>query len=270
LLSHNLILNTVKAKETIAAIETMKPVITLILIVLTFISCKKVQFSDSQSGGLVDAVRAPRRLVEKRVLPPPPLKFKDVVILGNSITFTPSNPFGEWKGNWGMAASAIDSDYVHRLAVRLKTLDPTCQVTARNIAEFEEGYVNYDFDANLKDLRDGKPDLLILRIGEDIDVASFNANVFKQRYQALINYFAANNGRLRVLAVGPVWNAYLAESIMRSFSPYASLAHINDDLTNTSQGLFQTPGIALHPSDKGMRMITDTIWSAIKRLQPIR
>jgi hypothetical protein len=42
-----------------------------------------------------------------------------VLILGNSITYAPANPDIFWYGNWGMAASADDKDYVHLLTAVL-------------------------------------------------------------------------------------------------------------------------------------------------------
>ncbi|MGN6395064.1 MAG: hypothetical protein ACTHMI_05860 [Mucilaginibacter sp.] len=252
----------------------MKLYTILLLIALAAVSCKKDQtiiFPGKQSSlsgpdqpfkHLPDG-RHPEKHIELH--PHSALKFKNVVILGNSITFTPSNPNGEWKGNWGMAASAADSDYVHRLTAHFTALNPTCRVSARNIAEFEIDYVNYDFDANLKDLRDSAPDLLILRIGEDVDVPTYNANIFKARYTALIDYFISKNSKLLVLGAGPLWNAYLMEPIMHD-NAYVSLAHINEDRTNTAYGLFNTPGLQVHPSDKGMRAISDSIWSGVKRL----
>jgi len=110
----------------------MKFIIYFLLIIVVFGSCQKTYTRLPDASTLI-----------------PQLKFKNVVILGNSITFTPSNPVGEWKGNWGMAASAADSDFVHRLAVSFRKFVPSCKVTARNIAEFELYYNNYDFNANL-------------------------------------------------------------------------------------------------------------------------
>lgn len=245
----------------------MKFSVFLLLIAVTAASCRKERTPAARL-----TVSPPEQNSPPLTPPPPPppppeqLKFKNVVILGNSITFTPLNPAGEWKGNWGMAASAADSDYVHRLTAHFRKLVPDCKVTARNIAEFEVDYVHYNFDAQLKDMRDSIPDLLILRIGEDVDPVNYNPDVFKSRYEALVNYFLSKNSKLMVLGVGPLWNAYMVEPIMR-YTSYVSLAHVDDDRTNSSFGLFTTPGIQVHPSDKGMRVISDSVWAGVSRLK---
>jgi len=223
----------------------MKISAIFVLMALSVVSCKKDK----------STIRTP--------------KFKNIVILGNSITFSAPDLNGEWKGSWGMAASAADSDYVHLLTARFKLVDSNCKVTARNITGFEKDYVNFNFDGNLKDLRDSVPDLLILRIGENVQPSTYNAETFKARYIALIDYFIAKNGKLSVLGVGPLWNAYLVEPVMKG-QPYVSLARINQDKSNTAYGLFTDPGIQIHPNNKGMRAISDAIWSGLEKLKPVQ
>jgi hypothetical protein len=241
----------------------MKPFISLVLIFIVASSCRKEHTSVPQ---LIES--PPKQTIPPPPLPTPPqqLKFKNVVILGNSITFSPPNTSIGWNGSWGMAASVIDSDYVHRLTVKFRKLVPDCKVMIRNIGEFEVDYVHYDFDAKLKDLRDSIPDLLILRIGEDVGPDNYDMSVFKPRYEALVNYFLSGNNKLYVLGVGPLWNSYMVESVMQ-YTPYVSLSHVDDDKLNSSFGLFANYGIQVHPSDRGMKAISDSIWMGVSRLK---
>ena len=86
-----------------------------------------------------------------------------ILILGNSITYAPTDPSIGWNGSWGMAASVADKDYVHLLTARFKASNNNTTVVAVNIAAFETGFDTYDFDANLKAYRDAKPDAIIDR-----------------------------------------------------------------------------------------------------------
>ncbi len=184
-----------------------------------------------------------------------------VVVLGNSITYSPANPSIGWNGNWGMAASAVDKDYIHLLTAHLKATNPASTLAFTNIAAFENNFDTYNFD-DLKSLRDAKPNILILRIGENVTRSGTADSVlFDKKYADLINYFKTNNPQLKILAVGSVWpQRELANTVMRKYSDFISLVSLQSDLSNFAFGLYPDPGIQAHPSDKGMNAISDQIW----------
>lgn len=71
-------------------------------------------------------------------LPVGRLRIEKILFLGNSSTFHPPRDEVDWQGNWGMAASAADKDYVHLLVTKLgQELGGTQQLMAKNIADFE-------------------------------------------------------------------------------------------------------------------------------------
>ncbi len=202
-------------------------------------------------------------VVQRKVDTIPQPAYSNVVILGNSITFTPANPSLGWYGNWGMAATVADSDYVHLLTVKFKQRNPNCVVTIRNISSFETDFKNYSLDANLKDLRDIKPDLLIIRIGENVNQAPLDTAAFRDKYQALINYFS---NKPPILAVGSFWSMPVVDKIMSGYSKFITLSNLSRDPTNASFGLWTNTGVQYHPGNKGMRNISNAIWSAILKL----
>ncbi|MEK7718889.1 MAG: hypothetical protein AAB347_04655, partial [Bacteroidota bacterium] len=67
-------------------------------------------------------------------------KVKIVVVLGNSIVHTPPVPEIGWYGDWGMAASVRDSDFIHLLIRDIHQIDPSVVVKFKNIADFERGF----------------------------------------------------------------------------------------------------------------------------------
>jgi len=224
----------------------MKNILSLLLLIIFCASCKK-----SPAG-------------------PEPVEingnFSNVVILGNSITLAASDPSIGWNGNWGMAASAPEFDYVHILESRLKQKNNLAKLTAFNISQFERDYVHYNLDDNLKEFRKSKPDLLIIRIGENISQDSIDITVFERKYTDLITYFKSDNPSLKVLGVGSFWGNEIADRIMAEKSDFITLKSLNEDLSNYAWGLYNDQGVASHPSDKGMKAISDMIWKKMSLL----
>ncbi|MES2809991.1 MAG: SGNH/GDSL hydrolase family protein [Bacteroidota bacterium] len=193
------------------------------------------------------------------------LTFSNVVILGNSITYAPANPSIGWNGNWGMAASKPELDYVHILESHFKVNNPKVVLSVKNIQPFEVDAAHYDFDAELKSLRDSHPDLVIIRIGENVS-ADVDLAMFEKRYAALINYFKADNPNVIVLSGGSIWGSVI-DNVMAKHPPFILLKSIVNEGANFSTGLFADAGVAAHPTDKGMQNIASLIWDYIKTLK---
>lgn len=191
-----------------------------------------------------------------------------VVVFGNSITYAPATPTIGWNGNWGMAATVQDSDYVHILTSRLKSSDQLNELMFKNIAAFENEFDTYNIDANLKAYRDFKPDLLIMRIGENVTRKAESA-LFEQKYIELLNYFKSANPNIKILAVGSVWpEREMSDNVLKKHSEYISLEEMHTDLSYFAFGLYANPAVESHPSNKGMRHISDRIWEASVLLIP--
>ena len=196
-----------------------------------------------------------------------PVPFTNILILGNSITYSAANPGIGWNGSWGIAASAPEKDYVHLLAGYFKQRNAKSVVQAVNISAFEMNSAAFDFDAELKNYRNTKPDLLIIRIGENVN-SSFDAVVFAKRYQALLAYMRTDNPNLKILAAGSFWpDRDYINIILSSYTPYVSLSFLGNDISNYAFNLQNvSDAVKGHPGDKGMQGIATTIWAKIEEL----
>ena len=116
-----------------------------------------------------------------------PSAIRRILFLGNSITLHGPKADIGWTGNWGMAASSEDKDYVHLVTSALaQHTGSKPQIMVRNIADFERNYATYDVDGQMKDLFAFDPDLVVLAIGENVPAldsedakAQFKAGVMK-------------------------------------------------------------------------------------------
>jgi hypothetical protein len=191
--------------------------------------------------------------------------FSNVVILGNSITRASENPSIGWNNNWGMAATKREFDYLHLLTAEMKLRNPDIKVSAIPTGEFEVDFVNFNL-SYFSEMKALKPDLLILRFGENTKLDHPQLSNFEGKYAALIEYFKENNPDIKILAVGSFWGNPVVDAAMKKHSKFVTLTPLLNDITNQAFGQFESYSVAVHPSDKGMRAIKDIIWEALKNL----
>lgn len=193
-------------------------------------------------------------------------KINKILILGNSIVAHDPKPEIGWTGNWGMAASCRDSDFVHILTREIQQVNPSAVIKYINIADFERGYKTY----SLSKLNDARfPDLLIVKLSENVDDKNAEKDSFIFYYNQLLNYVAPpQKNTVKVLLDG-FWvnrnvNSMIKDYAQRNGSQFVEISDLSSDSTNTAKGLFEHTGVASHPSDKGMRLIEQRIWTAVK------
>jgi hypothetical protein len=188
-----------------------------------------------------------------------------ILFLGNSITLHSPAPDIGWTGNWGMAASSEENDYVHKLCSMLTAAGYNPIIHIRNVAEFERdpaGISPAYFDNDLAFM----PDVVIFRMCENTPAEQQEA--FAAAYEELICRFRADTG-CAVIAVGPFWENNTMENLMRDAADrcgavWLSLSSLHGDITYQAVGQFEHSGVASHPSDKGMQAIADIIFEGMK------
>jgi hypothetical protein len=192
-------------------------------------------------------------------------RIKRVVILGNSLVRHGRAPDIGWNGDWGMAASVRDSDFVHILIRNIHQKDPTVKIQFRNIADFERSFASYKL-SKLDSFRNA--DLLIVKISENVNNHTALDSNFVYHYDRLIKYLASEKKSVKVIVDG-FWKKQDVNTMIRKYAevhqyPFVTTTDLSDDPSNTAKGLFKHEGVAAHPSDKGMRMIAQRVWESIK------
>lgn len=221
------------------------------IVILGLVSCKKEQPNS-----------APPTITEHTI----DATISNVLILGNSITFSSADSKVGWLGNWGMAASAPELDYVHLLTANFKRLNPKCIVTARNISRFEREYKTYNYQKDFKEFQDLHPDLIILRIGENVEQIGLNKSEFEEKYVQLLTFLKQNNANVKILAAGSFWGNDPVDKIMNDHSKFVPLKNLSYDQTYKAKGLFDNYGVSEHPSDSGMKAVAEIIWNGLDKL----
>lgn len=197
-----------------------------------------------------------------------------VLFLGNSITLHGPKADIGWHGNWGMAASRQDRDYVHLLTAKIaKAAGGIPQIAIRNIADFERQFQTFDLNTGLQKELDLKPELVVVAIGENVpaltteELKTGYARAFRDLLSAL-----KKNGAKNIVVRSSFWADPAKDEIMKAASEEASAIFVsiseigaNPENAARSERNFEHAGVAAHPGDQGMQAIASALWNAIEQ-----
>lgn len=197
-----------------------------------------------------------------------------VLFLGNSITLHAPAPNIGWDGNWGMAASAIEKDYVHILLGKWKQATGKTPVSmVKNIAEFERNLDEYVISEQLKDELSFKADTIILAIGEN--AATPKNDEERKRFSTALDQLLKSlkeNSAPTIYVRSQFWpdvekDTLLKQAAERAGCVWVDLNQLGADPANAAKAErhFDHAGVAGHPGDKGMQAIADKIWQEIEK-----
>lgn len=234
---------------------------------ISSLEAKKVVLTDTATGDKYTISVTNGNLVAKA------LGFSNILHIGNSICRHPIVA-GTWWGDWGMAASIRENDYVHQFLSLVQTIKPTAVTDAINLADWEWNYETYD-KTLLNSSLTGK-DLVVIRIGEN---ATYSAN-FKAEYKELIQYIHTQNPTATIILGGQFWTETNKENDMKAVAdelglPFVSIMHLNTPEHKWTNNVDQVygddnqwhtitnQGVADHPNDLAMQKISQLLFNAL-------
>ena len=199
-----------------------------------------------------------------------------VLFLGNSITLHGPKADIGWTGNWGMAASSEDKDYVHLVTTALaQHAGSRPRIMVGNIADFERNYATYDVDKQMKDLFALDPDLVVLAIGENVPALASEGDKaqFRTGVMSILRCALARRHPL-VVVRSCFWADAAKDEVLRQACQdvngiFVDAGPIGRDAANAarSERAFTHDGVAAHPGDKGMKALADAIVGAVLNSQ---
>lgn len=209
---------------------------------------------------------------ERLVIPPTPSGSGNplkILIVGNSIAVRFPDPAVSWTGSWGMAASSQDKDFSHVLYAHISTKTPRpVEMRIQSFVDFERDFDHFDF-LSVTEYKDYQPDLIILRIGDNVSHDLAKGADFKRAYQALIA-FLSPSGKAYVVATSSWFPNDIVDQSMRvsCIAPQCSFVELSNlyaDYSNSASAerAFDVPVVGRHPGDKGMKAVADAIGAAV-------
>ncbi len=189
-----------------------------------------------------------------------------IMIMGNSITRHGYRPSIGWYGDWGMAASCEEKDYVHLLMSWVKERCPNACFAVVQAAVWEVSYTSCDYDEYFLEAKEFNPDIIVCAISANIH--DFRQDDFIREMGRLHNYLGGDSYRL--IQTTSFFNNEEKSNAIIEYVKCAGgdIVHIEDlcgDESNLAIGLFEHEGIQNHPGDKGMAAIAQRVFDVMKK-----
>lgn len=206
------------------------------------------------------------------------MKADSILFLGNSITVHPA--YEGWGSNtdpWGMAATTKSKDYVHVLTSAIDATTggsltlaspnplPTAWVPADgtpsyngnvlNVADiFERSYSTWD-NARVQNQLNGKPDIAVLQFGENMRGGT--TEQFKAALETLMDGLKNSSNPHMFVTSFILFDNPEIDAIKQQVCAEDPSHRIFVDINNVGLGSFA------HPSDEGMAVIANTLYTAM-------
>lgn len=189
-------------------------------------------------------------------------KINNVLFIGNSITRVFPTPDIGWYGDWGMAASSEEKDYVHVLVKKILIYNPDAVFKVKITADFERNFWEYDIQ-DLKEIRDFRPDMIIMRIGENVNDEAAGTRDFGNYYSQLIDYMNPSRSAV-VICTNCFWDNSNVSPQIENVSKengylFVDISELHKDEKNMAKDKLWHKGVGAHPSDTGMENIANLI-----------
>lgn len=189
----------------------------------------------------------------------------NVLFVGNSITLHAPKPAIGWYGNWGMAASKEEYDYVHRVLAGLKEKVGEVNYCIAQGAAWEKDCANGKgvLEQYYNEARNFNADIVIIRIGENVSNHLLQEGDCKPFFEDMIHFFASNKSG-KVIVTDNFWRKEILDQILREIAEengyeFCQLHDLQDDERTMAIGEFEHRGVSIHPGDYGMECIANRI-----------
>lgn len=185
-----------------------------------------------------------------------------ILILGNSITrHGPSSEIG-WHWDWGMAASAPEKDYVHRLFAKLKARGKEPYMMIRQASHWERNFNDPDCLLRYEAERAFGAHTVIFRLGENVSKNDYST--LSKAAKDLVSFVAPRSAS--VIFTTNFWKNTACDDAIGKTARELNAVCVDIGCTDESMmalGKFAHRGVSIHPGDEGMEMIAEKIFHAL-------
>lgn len=189
-----------------------------------------------------------------------------VLFVGNSVTLHERLEEIGWFGDWGMAASSKEKDYVHLIEKYIKEKDENAAFCICNAAEWEHEYNKPNLDIFIP-AREFEADIIIVKLSANTPLDLYEKDTYKQRFSEFIN-FLNKTGKAKII-IATEFCKHPAEEVLNEYTkennlPLCYLSDIHGKDEFKAGDAFWHKGVANHPGDYGMKVIAERIISLLE------
>jgi hypothetical protein len=186
-----------------------------------------------------------------------------LLFIGNSITLHGKAPDIGWYGEWGMAASAEEKDYVHLVMAGLEKRYGPVSFCLALLAEWERNYNKEGILEPYRSARMFEPDTSIVRIGENVNRDILEQYSYKDALTEMIRFFNPEK-KAKVLVTDMFWKSEALDKPSEAAAreqgyEFVSIGDLGEDDAHKAVGLFEHSGVASHSGDLGIERIASRI-----------
>ncbi len=188
-----------------------------------------------------------------------------VLFVGNSITRHSVCESIGWHRDCGMAASSPENDYVHLVvrALEEQTGAPVSFCIAQ-VADWEREYYNDAVLEKYTPAQAFEADIVVIRAGENTGFPDehLTEHDYYTHFATMAGFFIGNAPKKVITSL--FWGRDAIDREIKKVAedrgyPYIPIDHLGRRDDCKALGEYEHQGVALHPSDKGMREIANAI-----------
>ncbi len=191
-----------------------------------------------------------------------------ILFAGNSLTLHPPNPAVEWYGNYGMAASSEDSDYVAHVSASLEASSFRRLLTSSWETRFYQDSVRW----YVSEIDTVAFDLMVVFVGDMLNQDTALAYDFQSHFHDFLQGLRQFHPSARLITVTKFWpNQDIDSMIITASAPFgaavADISSLSSDTLNFAytERPYAVHAVGIHPGDRGHRHIADAILEALSR-----
>jgi Secretion system C-terminal sorting domain len=197
-------------------------------------------------------------------------KYNSVLFLGNSITHCNPMPDYGWLGNWGMAASAENKDYVHKFKFLIDSTQQTnLNYTICGLVGYEADFFKVSFEPYLPDST-FLPDLIIFEIGDNVIPDTAKKYNFGGYYRSALRTLKNRYSNAQIISTTKFWpnpaiDTMIINAATENRTLLADLSPLSLDSSNEAgtERNFSNSSVGIHPGDKGMNNIAKIVFKVL-------